>query len=158
MSKLPQVDTYLGPEMKSTGEVMGIDWDYDRAMAKALLAAGTCPEAGAGPALDRRPRQGRGHAAGARTATAGCQLLGNRRHRRDDRGTRPAGAQITKRLSEGHPNVIDVIEDGEVDAVVNTVTGGARRSGTDSRFAAPRPSAGSRASPRSTRRGSPRRR
>ena len=41
MSKLPQVDTYLGPEMKSTGEVMGVDWDPDHAMAKALIAAGT---------------------------------------------------------------------------------------------------------------------
>ena len=29
MSKLPRVDTYLGPEMKSTGEVMGVDWDGD---------------------------------------------------------------------------------------------------------------------------------
>src|SRR5207244_3426702 len=41
MSKLPQVDTYLGPEMKSTGEVMGVDWDVDAAMAKALVAAGS---------------------------------------------------------------------------------------------------------------------
>src|SRR5204862_5969714 len=40
MSKLPQVDTYLGPEMKSTGEVMGVDWNHDHAMAKALIAAG----------------------------------------------------------------------------------------------------------------------
>ena len=55
MSKLPQVDTYLGPEMKSTGEVMGVDWDADHAMAKALIAAGTHdPEAGAGPALAGR--------------------------------------------------------------------------------------------------------
>ena len=39
MSKLTGVDTYLGPEMKSTGEVMGIDRTYERALAKALLAA-----------------------------------------------------------------------------------------------------------------------
>ena len=36
MSKLPAVDTYLGPEMKSTGEVMGIDATYEGAMTKAL--------------------------------------------------------------------------------------------------------------------------
>ncbi|HEX9976018.1 MAG TPA: carbamoyl-phosphate synthase large subunit, partial [Dehalococcoidales bacterium] len=40
MSKLAGVDTYLGPEMKSTGEVMGIDYTYDAALAKALQAAG----------------------------------------------------------------------------------------------------------------------
>ena len=40
MSKLPEVDTYLGPEMKSTGEVMGIDFSYEAALTKALLASG----------------------------------------------------------------------------------------------------------------------
>jgi len=40
MSKLIGVDTYLGPEMKSTGEVMGIDFTFDAALTKALLAAG----------------------------------------------------------------------------------------------------------------------
>ena len=40
MSKLPGVDTYLSPEMKSTGEVMGIDYTFDAALTKALLAAG----------------------------------------------------------------------------------------------------------------------
>ena len=40
MSKLTGVDTYLGPEMKSTGEVMGIDTEFSPAVAKALMAAG----------------------------------------------------------------------------------------------------------------------
>src|SRR5690606_22249059 len=39
MSKLVDVDTYLGPEMKSTGEVMGVDRDFEGALTKALLAA-----------------------------------------------------------------------------------------------------------------------
>ena len=39
MSKLIGVDTYLGPEMKSTGEVMGIDKTFEAALAKALIAA-----------------------------------------------------------------------------------------------------------------------
>jgi len=47
MSKLPGVDTYLGPEMKSTGEVMGISKDFGTAFAKALAAAGgTLPSTG----------------------------------------------------------------------------------------------------------------
>ncbi len=40
MSKLTGVDTHLGPEMKSTGEVMGIDYTFEAALAKAILAAG----------------------------------------------------------------------------------------------------------------------
>src|SRR6202022_2346495 len=40
MSKLPAVDSYLGPEMKSTGEVMGVDRDLPGALHKAFLAAG----------------------------------------------------------------------------------------------------------------------
>src|SRR5207302_1678599 len=48
MSKLAQVDTYLGPEMKSTGEVMGLGASVAEALGKALLAAGTqLPEPGA---------------------------------------------------------------------------------------------------------------
>ena len=40
MAKLTGVDTYLGPEMKSTGEVMGIDLDFSSAVSKALISAG----------------------------------------------------------------------------------------------------------------------
>ena len=40
MSKLAMVDTYLGPEMKSTGEVIGVDLDFSPALVKALMAAG----------------------------------------------------------------------------------------------------------------------
>ena len=46
MSKLAGVDTYLGPEMKSTGEVMGIDRTFEAALAKALLASDLALEAG----------------------------------------------------------------------------------------------------------------
>ena len=47
MSKLAGVDTYLGPEMKSTGEVMGIDKNPNSAMAKALIASGLVIKSGA---------------------------------------------------------------------------------------------------------------
>ena len=46
MSKLTGVDTYLGPEMKSTGEVMGIDNEFTPAVAKALMAAGLAVKPG----------------------------------------------------------------------------------------------------------------
>ncbi|MCH7594482.1 MAG: carbamoyl-phosphate synthase large subunit [Chloroflexi bacterium] len=124
MSKLAGVDTFLGPEMKSTGEVMGIDTEYRGAVTKALIAGGMAIPEGARVLLsiadnDKatalpfvRSLAESGHPL---IATAGTAEL-----------IRSAGIPvetIEKRLSEGHPNVVDIIEDGSVGAVVNTVTG-----------------------------------
>ena len=58
-ARFPGVDLILGPEMKSTGEVMGLDADFGRAFAKSQLGAGTdLPLAGHGLRLGARPRQG----------------------------------------------------------------------------------------------------
>jgi carbamoyl-phosphate synthase large subunit len=125
MSKLTGVDTYLGPEMKSTGEVMGIDHTFDAALGKALLAAGMMlPHKGKlllsiadRDKAEALPIIHRLYAAGySFFATEGTASM-----------IEAAGMPvkiITKKLSEGHPNVIDVIKDGTVDGVVNTVTGG----------------------------------
>mgnify|MGYP005857230191 CR=1 FL=1 len=124
MSKLVGVDTYLGPEMKSTGEIMGIDREYGPALAKALLAARSqLPPDGsillsiadkdkpeAIPLIQRLARLGYRLYATEGTA-AMIQQLGL-----------PV-QMITKKLNEGHPNVVDVIRQGLVDGVVNTVTG-----------------------------------
>jgi carbamoyl-phosphate synthase large subunit len=125
MSKLLGVDTYLGPEMKSTGEVMGIDYTFDAALAKALLAAGLMlPPRGAilFSIADRDKPEASpiirkfaqiGYKLYATEGTAGMiATMGL-----------PV-TTITKKLGEGHPNVVDVINDGTVDGVVNTVTGG----------------------------------
>jgi carbamoyl-phosphate synthase large subunit len=125
MSKLLGVDTYLGPEMKSTGEVMGIDYTFDAALAKALLAAGLMlPPQGAilFSIADRDKPEALpiirkfaqvGYKLYATEGTAGMiATMGL-----------PV-TTITKKLGEGHPNVVDVINDGTVDGVVNTVTGG----------------------------------
>ena len=124
MSKLAGVDTYLGPEMKSTGEVMGIDSDFRSAVAKALTAAGlTIPDKGA-VLLSIADRDKPESVQMIKDLVrAGCSLYATE-------GTAvmigaldiPVVA-VPKRLSEGHPNVVDVIADGTVDAVVNTVTG-----------------------------------
>ncbi|MDO8568176.1 MAG: carbamoyl-phosphate synthase large subunit, partial [Dehalococcoidales bacterium] len=125
MSKLPGVDTYLSPEMKSTGEVMGIDYTFEAALAKALLAAGMMlPPKGAilFSIADRDkpealPLLRKFNEAGYRLyATEGTATM-----------IEAAGLpvkMISKKLSEGHPNVVDVIIDGTVDGVVNTITGG----------------------------------
>jgi carbamoyl-phosphate synthase large subunit len=124
MSKLPRVDTYLGPEMKSTGEVMGIDWSYERALAKALLAAGQALRPAARILLSIADRD-KAEAVPLirRLSGLGCSLLATE-------GTAAMiGAlglpvqTITKRLGEGHPSVVDAIREGLVDAVVNTLSG-----------------------------------
>ncbi|MFW6056967.1 MAG: carbamoyl phosphate synthase large subunit, partial [Chloroflexota bacterium] len=125
MSKLIGVDSYLGPEMKSTGEVMGIDYDFKGALAKALIASNLMlPEKGsvllsiadrdkaeAVPLVKRLSELGYGLYATEGTASM-IAALGL-----------PV-KMVTKKLSEGHPNVVDVIRDGSVHAVVNTITGG----------------------------------
>jgi carbamoyl-phosphate synthase large subunit len=125
MSKLTGVDNYLGPEMKSTGEVMGIDFDFPGALTKALLASGLMlashgsvllsiadrDKTEALPLVKRLHELGYGLYATEGTA-AMIAALGM-----------PV-KMVTKKLSEGHPNVLDVIRDGSVKAVVNTITGG----------------------------------
>ena len=124
MSKLIGVDTYLGPEMKSTGEVMGIDYTYDGALAKALIAASaTIPPRGVvllsiadhdkeevKPLVQALHQQGCGI-----YATEGTAAL-----------VRTLGIPVelvAKKIGEGHPTVVDVIRDRSVKAVINTVTG-----------------------------------
>jgi carbamoyl-phosphate synthase large subunit len=125
MSKLVGVDTYLGPEMKSTGEVMGVDRSYPAALAKALIASGLMlPPNGAVliSVADKHKAEAVEvarllHGAGYRFfATEGtANLL---------RALNIPVEQIPKRLAEGHPNVVDVVNDGTVNAVINTPEGG----------------------------------
>ena len=123
MSKLIGVDTYLGPEMKSTGEVMGIDVDFPSALGKALMSADLALAPGGGVLLsvaDRHKTQmlplihqlnNAGFRLYATEGTAAMiEALGL-----------PVEA-VTKRL-QGHPNVLDVINDGSVTCVVNTPEG-----------------------------------
>ena len=125
MSKLIGVDTYLSPEMKSTGEVMGIDFTYEAALAKALIAAGLM-----------LPSQGNllfsiadKNKAEALPIIKGFYSLGYRIFA--TRGTaamiREQGMDVkavSRKLNEGHPNIVEIINDGSVVGVVNTITGG----------------------------------
>ncbi|MDD5604554.1 MAG: carbamoyl-phosphate synthase large subunit [Dehalococcoidales bacterium] len=125
MSKLAGVDTYLGPEMKSTGEVMGIDLTFDAALAKALIASGMMlPETGsillsiadrdkpeALPIIRDLDKQGyRLYATEGTAAMIEADGLKVK--------------MISKKLGEGHPNIIDIIRNGIVAGVINTITGG----------------------------------
>jgi carbamoyl-phosphate synthase large subunit len=125
MSKLAGVDTYLGPEMKSTGEVMGIDYTYEAALAKALMAAGLMlpPEGGLLFSIADKNK------AEAMPIIKGFDSIGYKLYATEgtaaaieDNGMKVQ--MIGKKLGKGHPNVLDIINDGSVNGVINTVTGG----------------------------------
>ena len=124
MAKLVGVDWHLGPEMKSTGEVMGVDRNFQMALTKALMAANLDLEPGTGVLLSIADQHKAEAVSLVRNLNkAGCLLY----------ATEGTAAMIsamglpvnmtTKKLREGHPNVVDVIEDGSVSAVVNTISG-----------------------------------
>jgi len=125
MSKLPGVDTYLGPEMKSTGEVMGIDYNFNAALAKALLAAGLALPPAGSILLSIADRD----KAFALPVAKKLAQIGYKLYATEGTSAMLGAAglpvtMISKKISEGHPNVIDIIKDGTVDVVVNTPTGG----------------------------------
>jgi carbamoyl-phosphate synthase large subunit len=125
MSKLIGVDTYLGPEMKSTGEVMGIDYNFEAALAKALLAAGLmlAPE---GAILFSIADRDKPEALPLirKFATAGYKLYATEGTAAMLEAAGLPVKMISKKLTEGHPNIIDIINNGTVSGVVNTTSGG----------------------------------
>jgi carbamoyl-phosphate synthase large subunit len=124
MSKLVGVDTFLGPEMKSTGEVMGIDRDFNGAVAKALIASGLDLTPNSSILLSLADKD-------KADALPLVRMLASAGHRIYATGgtaamVRALGIEVTeveKRLAASGTTVVDVIEDGSVSAVVNTVTG-----------------------------------
>ncbi len=124
MSKLIGVDTHLGPEMKSTGEVMGVDTTFEAALAKALQAADMAlPPDGAillslgdhtKPAAMPLVRH---------LSDAGYRLYATTGTAAMVRAMGLPVEQVPKRIEEGHPNVVDVIQEGLVNAVINTPEG-----------------------------------
>ena len=122
-SKFRGVDTILGPEMRSTGEVMGISPNFGLAFAKAQLAAG-----------QRLPRKGtvfisvNDHdkrylvSLAKDLAVAGLTLIATR-------GTaatlRAAGMEVESvyKVNEGRPNIVDLVKTGKVDLIINTPLG-----------------------------------
>ncbi len=126
--RFPGVDTVLGPEMKSTGEVMGIDADSGFALAKALVASGAALPREGTVFVSVANRDKRAILFPARHLTdMGFRLLATR-------GTagvlERAGIPVTRvlKVSEGGPNVADLIREGEVELVINTPFGRGPRS------------------------------
>jgi carbamoyl-phosphate synthase large subunit len=125
MSKLTGVDNYLGPEMKSTGEVMGIDYSFETALAKVLLAAGmTLPEQGAILLSIADRDKAEALPIIHKLGSVNYQLYATEGTAAKLAALGIKVKQVVKKLEEGHPNVVDVIQDGTVDGVINTITGG----------------------------------
>jgi carbamoyl-phosphate synthase large subunit len=124
MSKLVGVDTYLGPEMKSTGEVMGIDYTFEAALAKTLLAAGLMlpPQGSILLSIADRDKP-EAMPILKKLAATGYKLYATEGTAAMLNGMGISVTMITKKLSEGHPNVMDAINGGMVNSVINTVTG-----------------------------------
>jgi len=125
--KFRGVDIVLGPEMRSTGEVMGISPRFSMAFAKSQLAAGTVLPSEGSVFVSVAPRhKPQAVELAARLAKMGFNILATR-------GTAAvladAGVECTvvKKIKEGHPNLIDYLADENVALVMNTPGGkGAR--------------------------------
>jgi carbamoyl-phosphate synthase large subunit len=130
-------DALLGPEMRSTGEVMGIAHDFPTAFAKAQAAAGAqLPSEGT--AFITVADGDKPAATGVATVLHGLgfRIVATRGTAQAIRRMGIPAEEINK-IGEGSPHVVDWIEDGEVDLVVNTPVGtGARTDGYEIRTAA----------------------
>jgi len=117
------VDTILGPEMKSTGEVMGIDIEPRRAFAKAQIAAGTnLPLSGTAFISVKDEDKPRAVGIARKLQELGFSIMATR-------GTAAylenlkIGCKMVNKVIEGRPNIADHIKNGEVQLVINTTLG-----------------------------------
>ena len=119
--KFPGVDTILGPEMKSTGEVMGVGRTFAEAFVKSQLGAGTkLPSSGRAFISVRREDREKVVEIAQALANLGFQLVATR-------GTAgalsEAGLKVTpvNKVAEGRPHIVDMIKNGEISFIVNVV-------------------------------------
>ncbi len=121
--KFPGIDPILGPEMKSTGEVMGVGRDFAEAFAKALLGAGVNLPSGGQAFVSVRDADKAGVITVAqRLLNLGFRLIATR-------GTALAlqdggvECSIVDKVGEGRPHIVDIIKNGEISLIVNTTEG-----------------------------------
>jgi carbamoyl-phosphate synthase large subunit len=119
--KFPGVDTILGPEMKSTGEVMGVGETFAEAFVKSQLAAGVkLPSAGKVFISVRNADKPRVAEIARTLRSLGFILYATR-------GTAAylseRGIEVTpvNKVAEGRPHIVDMIKNGEISFIVNTV-------------------------------------
>jgi carbamoyl-phosphate synthase large subunit len=123
-NRFPNVDVILGPEMKSTGEVMGLDVSFERAFLKSQLGAGVkLPESGTAFISVKESDKGAAVTLARRLAEMGFRVVATR-------GTaariRDAGfaCDVVNKVLEGRPHCVDAIKSGDIQLVINTTGGG----------------------------------
>ncbi len=126
--KFPGTDTILGPEMRSTGEVMGIDTDFGTAFAKAELAAGQRLPLSGTVFVSTSDRDKLGVVPVVKDLMElGFQVVATE-------GTKKAlkehglDVELVLKLHEGRPNVLDWIKNKQIQLIINTPSGGESRS------------------------------
>ena len=119
--KFPGVDTILGPEMKSTGEVMGVGKTFGEAFVKSQLGAGTrLPRSGKVFLTVKNADKQRAVAIARDLEAMGFELLATK-------GTAAAieaagvPVQVVNKVTEGRPHIVDMIKNDEIAMVINTV-------------------------------------
>ncbi len=119
-NRFPGVDTLLGPEMRSTGEVMGLDTDFGRAFAKAQMAAGHSLPLGGKVFISVKNHDKPAAVQLARDAIAlGFSVVATH-------GTAEAlekeGLDVTpvNKVQEGRPHIVDMMKNGDINLVFNT--------------------------------------
>ncbi len=121
-ARFPNVDTILGPEMRSTGEVMGIDSSFGLAFAKSQLAAGQkLPLSGtvfiSVKDKDKKASQGIAamfHDAGFKIVATGGTSAFLLNHGIPN--------QQVNKVRQGRPHIVDIIKNGEIDLIINTTS------------------------------------
>ncbi|HYM98880.1 MAG TPA: carbamoyl-phosphate synthase large subunit, partial [Aestuariivirgaceae bacterium] len=122
-NRFPGVDTLLGPEMRSTGEVMGLDRDYAIAFAKSQLGAGSkVPVEGTAFVSVKDSDKPRVLPAVKRLHELGFRIIGTGGTQRYLMSHGVPSEKINKVL-EGRPHIVDALKNGEVDLVFNTTEG-----------------------------------
>ncbi len=122
-ARFPGVDILLGPEMRSTGEVMGLDTDYPMAYAKAVLGAGTVLPTEGNIFISVKDSDKDGVLEAARTfVELGFKLMATGGTQRffEEKGL---DCKRINKVLEGRPHIEDAIHNGQVQLVINTTEG-----------------------------------
>jgi carbamoyl-phosphate synthase large subunit len=121
--KFPGVDTLLGPEMKSTGEVMGIDQEFGRAFAKAQIGAGVnLPLSGKVFVSIKDEDKDQVLESVRKLASSGFKIVatdGTANYLQDNGVT----VELINKVKEGRPHCVDALKNKEIDMVFNTTFG-----------------------------------
>jgi carbamoyl-phosphate synthase large subunit len=121
--KFPGVDPLLGPEMKSTGEVMGVGKSFGMAFAKAQLGAGVTLPAGGNVFISVRDRDREAAVElGRELVEKGFELVATRG---TGHALQAAGIEckLINKVFEGRPHIVDMIKNGEINLIINTTEG-----------------------------------